>query len=133
MLRKLLVVAVTVIGLGVLALPASASVKVLPLLLCTVVVSNQQPADYSTVNVDVYAGAAGITATVTAHYSTKNTVRTGVTATRVAGSLRLPYLAVVPFKISDARPGYKVVVSTVVSWPGWRPGSCSASFTPKLK
>jgi hypothetical protein len=132
-IRKLLVTAAAVAGLGMLAVPAaSAAPKPLPLLICAVTVSNQHPADYSTVTETVHVGAAGIKATVTNAYSTKNTVATAVSG-KPAGTVQLRYPAVTSFKISDAKPGYEVKVAAVVTWPGWRSGSCTSWFTPQAK
>ncbi|HEY1700833.1 MAG TPA: hypothetical protein VGG75_14070 [Trebonia sp.] len=134
MLKKLLAVATAapLVALGV-QVTASAAVRPKPLLVCTATVSSQHPVDYSTVVTTVRVGAAGIKTAVTANYKTVRTTMTGVSVLQPVGDMRFAYLAHAPFKISDAKPGYKVQVNAVVSRPGWRSGSCSTWFIPQAK
>ncbi len=98
--------------------PASASPATA--LRCHASMSNSHPADYTTTDVRVRTVAhAGVT--TVAHYRTvsRKHHRTANTAGK----------ATVPYYISGATPGYKVVVDVYVH-KGSRKGSCSTSFTP---
>ncbi len=82
--------------------------------------SNAHPADYTTTDVLVTTTShAGVT--TIAHYRTVN--RKHRRSANGKGKARVPYY------ISGATPGYKVVVDVYVS-KGARKGSCSTSFTP---
>jgi hypothetical protein len=82
--------------------------------------SNARPADYSTTDVRVTTFPRA-TVTTTAHYKTKNTVHS--TTSNASG------VAVVPYEISGATPGYRVIV-IVSARSGSRTATCSTSFTP---
>jgi hypothetical protein len=92
-----------------------------PALTCSASMSDATPADYSTTDVLVQTGVSGASVTAIAHYKTTNTTHT-VTAGG-NGS------ADVPFRISDATPGYTVDVDVDVT-AGGADQSCSTSFTP---
>jgi hypothetical protein len=96
---------------------ASASVTPLP---CRASMSISYPKDYTTTDVRVRTAARGAVTTV-AHYKTVN--RTYHRTANAAGS------ATVPYYISGATPGYKVVVSVSVKL-GVRTGHCSTWFVP---
>jgi hypothetical protein len=82
--------------------------------------SNTHPADYTTTDVLVTtASHAGVT--TIAHYRTVNRKHRRTASAK--GRARVPYY------ISGATPGYKVVVDVSVS-KGSRKGSCKTSFTP---
>jgi hypothetical protein len=122
--KKLFTAAVAALGFGALAVPATASAKTLPLLTCTASVSNAHPADHTVVDVIVRAGAAGEKVTATLKYWSKKSVKTGVTTGKSPQD-------VLAFGTDDATLYYKVQVDVGVTWPGWRPGSCTTSFTPQ--
>jgi hypothetical protein len=87
---------------------------------CHASMSNSHPRDYTTTDVRVSTAAhAGVT--TVAHYRTVN--RRHHRTANAAGR------ATVPYYISGATPGYKVVVDVYVT-RGSRKGSCSTSFTP---
>jgi hypothetical protein len=83
-------------------------------------VSNSAPHHNQTVDILVTTGP-GAQLTVTAHYKTKNTVKTGTADASGHGS--------VAFDISTATYGYTVNVG-VTAVAGGRTASCSTSFTP---
>ena len=114
--RGVLVGAVALVTLAGVPSLAEASGK-LP---CTASMSNSRPPQNSTTNVLVKTTAAA-TVTTVAHYKSTNTTNTG----RSNGSGR----ATIPYKISRATRGYRVVVSVTVK-KGSVSGSCSTSFTP---
>jgi len=103
---------------AVAAPPASAApATALP---CRASMSNSHPRDYTTTDVRVKtAGHAGVT--TVAHYRTVN--RKHHRTANAKGR------ATVPYYISGATPGYKVIVDVYVS-KGSRKGSCKTSFTP---
>ena len=106
------------ITVAVAALPASAApARALP---CHASMSNSHPRDYTTTDVRVRTAAhAGVT--TVAHYRTVN--RRHHRTANARGR------ATVPYYISGATPGYKVIVDVYVS-KGNRKGSCKTSFTP---
>ena len=106
--------AVPVLGAG----PAGAASTPLP---CRTSVNNTHPPQYTTVKVRVRTADKVAVKTV-AHYKTTNHAKTSQAGRR--GRLSVPYY------ISDATVGYKVVVDVTVS-KGSRTGSCSTSFTPQ--
>lgn len=125
MLRRLAVTAVIILGvLGLAVGPALASpARALPPLACTASVSNPRPQDYTTEYVYVATrGARTAQVTTTARYRTARSVR----------STTDPRPGVVSYRISDATPGYRVVVQVAVR-SGRQSGSCSTSFTPHAK
>jgi hypothetical protein len=83
-------------------------------------VSNSQPSDYSTVDVYVRT-AAGADVTTVAHYKT--------TSHQKSATADSQGQATVPYDISDATKGYKVVVDVTVKLAG-ETSHCSTSFTP---
>jgi hypothetical protein len=87
---------------------------------CTARVSDAHPAQYSTVVVFV-STRGGAAVTTTAHYKTKDTVKSTTANGAGAGS--------VSYEISRATKGYRVEVSVVVALKGAH-SSCSTSFTP---
>ena len=87
---------------------------------CHASMSNAHPADYTTTTVNVKTVADARVITV-AHYRTVNTKHRG-RANR-QGKAHIPYY------ISGATPGYRVVVDVTVKWPH-RTGTCKTSFTP---
>jgi long-subunit fatty acid transport protein len=102
------------------ALPAGAAHASPAALACHASMSNSHPADYTTTDVKVRTVAHAYVTTV-AHYKTVN--RKYHHRANVNGR------ATVPYYISGATPGRKVVVDVYVSRPG-RKGHCSTSFTP---
>jgi hypothetical protein len=108
----------TAVGLAA-APPAGAAIaaKSLP---CHASMSNSHPADYTTTDVRVKTAARAYVTTI-AHYRTVN--RKYHRRSNGAGS------ATVPYYISGATPGFRVVVSVYVS-RGSRKGNCSTSFLP---
>jgi hypothetical protein len=90
-------------------------------LTCSASVSNPSPADYSTTDVIVHSGVAGVAVTATAHYKTTDTTHQ-VTADSHG-------VADIPFRISRATPGYTVDVEVTAAAHG-ATRSCSTSFTP---
>ena len=101
------------------AAPADAVTAAKPLP-CHASMSNSRPADYTTTDVRVKTTARAYVTTV-AHYRTVN--RKYHRRANGAGK------ATVPYYISGATPGYRVVVKVYVS-KGSRKGSCSTSFLP---
>jgi hypothetical protein len=87
---------------------------------CRASVSNSRPADYTTVDVYVQTGGGASVVTV-AHYRTTNH-RKSATADRSGH-------ATIPYHISGATPGYRVVVDVTASLGSHKAG-CSTSFTP---
>jgi hypothetical protein len=110
------VAALTLVGIA----PASASPARARRLPCHASMSNSHPADYTTTDVRVRTGDRARVVTV-AHYRTTDHKKVG----HANGSGH----ATIPYYISGATPGYKVVVSVTVT-RGRRSGSCSTSFTP---
>ncbi len=101
------------------AVPAGAASTAKPLP-CHASMSNSRPADFTTTDVRVKTAAhAGVT--TVAHYRTVN--RKHHRTANSAGK------ATVPYHISGATPGFRVVVKVYVS-KGSRKGSCSTSFLP---
>jgi hypothetical protein len=127
MLKQLLTTTALTLGAVAITVPAaSAAVKppVIPRpLTCAVAVSNQHPFDNSIVDVDVHT-TAGARVTVENEYKTTHTTK--VTSADHTG------LAVIPFAISDATPGYRVTVKAAVSLPGYA-GSCTDWFIPQAR
>ena len=80
--------------------------------------SNSRPADYTTTDVRVSTADRAYVTTV-AHYRTVN--RSYHRRANASGH------ATVPYYVSGATPGYRVVVDVYVRRPG-RKGSCSTSF-----
>jgi hypothetical protein len=127
-MRKFLSVAAVPLCLGAVAgvlagsLPADAAGQPREPsgLACTVIVSDQRPADGSAVAVAVRV-TSNARVTVTALYKTART-----TATAVASG----DLALVAYDIGSAKPGYEVAVGAVVSL-GKLKGSCSSWFIPQ--
>lgn len=109
-------VALTLVGIA----PASASAARAKRLPCHASMSNSHPADYTTTDVQVRTGARARVVTV-AHYRTTDHKKVG----HANGSGH----ATIPYYISGATPGYRVVVSVTVT-RGRRSGRCSTSFTP---
>jgi hypothetical protein len=119
------VIAIT--GLGVMAVastpitPAAANAaptsKPLP---CHASMSNAHPADYTTTTVNVKS-LADVRITTVAHYRTVNRVHHGRANAR--GKAGIPYY------ISGATPGFRVIVDVTVKWPH-RTGTCQTSFVP---
>ena len=87
---------------------------------CHASMSNYRPADYTTTDVRVRT-APRARVTTTAHYRTVN--RTHYRTASATGH------ATVPYYISGATPGYRVVVDVSVR-KGTRTGHCRTSFTP---
>ncbi len=114
--------ALAAIALGLSLVAPSASIaavtsKPLP---CRAAMSNGHPADYTTTSVRIKTVAQARVTTV-AHYKTVNREHHGRSSGRGRASI--------PYYISGATPGYKVVVDVSVKWPH-RSGSCATSFTP---
>jgi hypothetical protein len=87
---------------------------------CHASMSNAHPADYTTTVVNVKS-VADVKITTTAHYRTVNRVHHG-RANR-QGKAGIPYY------ISGATPGFRVIVDVTVRWPHSQ-GNCKTSFTP---
>ena len=82
--------------------------------------SNRHPADFTSTTVQVKS-VAKAKVTTTAQYKTTNTTHHG--RTNRHGRAGIPYY------ISGATPGFRVVVDVTVKWPR-RTGHCETSFTP---
>jgi hypothetical protein len=109
--------AITLTGLtGGVAVAATRA----PALPCSASMSNNRPADYTTIGVRVHTASFAHVTTV-AHYRT--------TSTRHQGAAGRKGNASISYYISGATPGYQVKVSVTVA-QGTRTGSCSTSFTP---
>ncbi len=106
---------------GTLIAPGIASAapmhKPLP---CHASMSNAHPAQYTTTVVNVKSVADARITTV-AHYRTVNREHHG--RANKQGKAGIPYY------ISGATPGFRVIVDVTVKWPH-RTGSCQTSFTP---
>jgi hypothetical protein len=87
---------------------------------CRASMSNPRPPQYSTTNVLVRTTPRAAI-TTTAYYRTKTTTH--------KATANLLGRASVPYRISDATPGFRVVVKVSVKF-GAHAGSCSTSFTP---
>ena len=113
--------AASVIAVGaVLTAGAPASASPAKALACHASMSNNRPADYTTTDVRVRtADRAGVT--TIAHYRTVN--RKYHRTASASGH------ATVPYYISGATAGFKVVVDVYVH-KGGRSGKCSTSFIP---
>jgi hypothetical protein len=93
----------------------------LTILACTARMSNPAPVQYSTTHVIIATGpSAAVRAT--AHYRTTTTTHSG--HANSAGR------ADIPFRISGATHGYRVVVGVHIQW-GQVGGTCSTSFTTR--
>jgi hypothetical protein len=103
------------------AFPAEAASASPAALACHASMSNKHPADFTTTDVKVRTVAHAYVTTV-AHCKTVN--RTHHRRANASGR------ATVPYEISGATVGRKVVVDVYVSRPG-RKGKCSTSFTPQ--
>jgi hypothetical protein len=114
------IVTVALIVPASLALPAEAATASPAALACHASVSNSHPADYSTTDVKVRTVAHAYVTTV-AHYKTVN--RKYHRRANANGKATIPYY------VSGATSGRRVVVDVYVGRPG-RKGSCSTSFTP---
>jgi hypothetical protein len=118
---RILIGATTAGAIGVTALTGGVAMAApatpLP---CSASMSNSHPRDHTTTSVRVHTGTFAAVKTV-AHYRTTNTTHRGTAGRK--GNLSLPY------RISDATPGFRVKVSVTVK-KGSRTGSCSTSFTP---
>ena len=88
---------------------------------CSARMFHPAPAQYSTTDVLV-STAASASVSATAHYKTTNT--THPATSNAAGKADLP------FRISRATTGYRVVVTVTVR-KGRSFGSCSTAFTPR--
>ena len=96
---------------------------------CHASVSNTAPKDYSTVIVYVNTTPGPSTRiTTAAHFKTVTTIKT--TTDPKAPKGRPQPDARTSYYISDAKPGFKVVVDATVRI-GTRSSSCATSFTPK--
>ncbi|MDP9165155.1 MAG: hypothetical protein M3O32_03695 [Actinomycetota bacterium] len=88
---------------------------------CSASMSNTSPTTNSTTHVLVRtASKAGVT--TVAHYKTTNTQHTATADSSGRAD--------VPYRISHATKGYRVVVQVTVQ-KGSAKGSCSTSFTPR--
>ena len=99
---------------------ASASAMHSKPLPCHATMSASHPADFTTTTVRVKTVAEARVTTV-AHYRTVNRTHHG----RANRHGR----AAIPYRISGATPGFRVVVDVTVRWPH-RSGNCKTSFTP---
>jgi hypothetical protein len=112
-------VAALVVPVGI-AVPSQAATASPEALACHASMSNSHPADYTTTDVRVRTVAQARVTTV-AHYKTVNRVY----HRRANGAGR----ATVPYYISGATPGYRVIIDVHVRRNG-RNGHCSTSFLP---
>jgi hypothetical protein len=99
---------------------ASASAQRSRPLPCHATMSNRHPADFTTTTVRVRS-VAKAKVTTTAHYRTTDTTHHG--RTNRHGRAGIPY------DISGATAGFRVVVDVTVKWPH-RSGRCRTAFTP---
>jgi hypothetical protein len=84
--------------------------------------SSTRPVIFSTTVLKVRT-VNGAKVTATARYWTENVTEIGV-STHGAASI--------PFYTSDALPWYLVRVTITAAKPGWRNGTCSTAFRPRL-
>jgi hypothetical protein len=120
MYRLRILTAALVLGCAAVALavsPVEAAAKPIP---CTATMSNASPPRFTTTDVRV-SSWGDVAVTTVAHYKTKNTTRSATTNNTGR--------ATVPYYISGASAGYRVVVTVSVRKDG-RSGSCRTSFTP---
>ncbi|HXS64260.1 MAG TPA: hypothetical protein VN767_15505 [Streptosporangiaceae bacterium] len=108
-------VASTLVAPGMAA--AAPTSKPLP---CHASMSNARPADNTKTVVNVKS-VANARITTVAHYRTVNREHHG--RTNRQGKAGIPYY------ISRATPGFKVIVDVTVKWPH-RTGTCRTSFVP---
>ena len=123
MLKRLAALPLPVVAAAVLtAGTATASpARPLPPLTCTASASNPYPQDYTTEYVYVTTrGNRPAQVTTTAYYRTSRTVRYTTD----------PRPGVVSYYISDATPGYRVLIQVYVR-SGRQSGYCTTSFTPQ--
>lgn len=129
MKRSLGVLATFAASSAALILPAGLAQASVPAPPCHASVSNASPKDYTTVIVYINTSPGPSTRiTTVAHYKTKTTTHTTADPKAPKGQ-RQPD-AHTSYYISDAKPGYKVVVDATVRI-GARSSSCSTSFTPQ--
>lgn len=99
---------------------ASASVDQSRPLPCHASMSVRHPADFTATIVQIKSVARAKVTTV-AHYRTTDTTHHGRTNQHARAGI--------PYFISGATPGFRVVVNVTVKWPH-RSGHCQTSFTP---
>ena len=85
---------------------------------CTATVSNASPTRNATVTVHISSDYPSASASATAHYKTTDTTNESTTDSAGAASI--------PFRISSATPGYRVVIDVTVAGTS----RCQTSFTP---
>ena len=122
MQRILLALTAPVLALSGLLAAGTASASAAPAaaLKCHTWPSNQHPADFTTVSIRVRT-APHASVTTVAHYKTTNHTKHGT-----AGDMGHKNI---PYDISGATPGFKVVVDVTTSRNGVT-GHCSTAFTP---
>jgi hypothetical protein len=118
-LAALVTVPVSAAALTFGALPASAA-QTSTSLRCSAWMSNSHPADFTTTNVRVHTVKFAKVKTV-AHYRTTDTTHHAKANSHGRASI--------PYRISDATPGFKVKVDVTVRKNG-RVGHCHTAFTP---
>jgi hypothetical protein len=122
MIAPLTISAAAAISLAMAGPALAGPAKTASPIFCKAWVGNSHPADNTTTNVDVHTEPSAKVFTV-AHYETVERVYYR-TASNKRGRVTIPY------DVSGATPGYKVVVDgTVVR--GHQANGCSTSFTPK--
>ncbi len=87
---------------------------------CHASMSNAHPADFTTTVVNVKS-VANVKITTVAHYRTVNRKHHG--RANKQGKAGIPYY------ISGATPGFRVIVDVTVKWPH-STGNCKTSFVP---
>jgi endonuclease YncB( thermonuclease family) len=85
---------------------------------CTATVSNASPTRNATVTVYISSEYPSSSSSATAHYKTTDTTNSSTTDTAGAANI--------PFRISSATPGYRVVIDVTVAGTS----HCQTSFTP---
>jgi hypothetical protein len=116
-----LLVGLTSLGLAASALTVAVPAEGAARLPCSARMSNASPVQNSRTDVLISTAVSAAVSTI-AHYKTTNTTHTA-TADRLGR-------ADVPYRISRATKGYRVVVTVTVR-KGAAAGSCSTSFVPR--
>jgi hypothetical protein len=123
MIRKLAVIAASLVGLAIPSTALASTTRPLPPVPCTAWVSNSHPQDYSTDTVYVDTRASDETyVTTVADYRTSRSVH-------YTTDPDSSFYATTSYNVANATPGYRVRVQVYVK-VGNRTGYCTTAFTP---